>query len=54
MAKDIALYLDAVQSRHLPAAVGETTAAIWHRFAEVEPGVDFTRVYTFTASEDQR
>jgi 3-hydroxyisobutyrate dehydrogenase-like beta-hydroxyacid dehydrogenase len=43
MAKDLALYLDAVGDG--PAAVAQTTATIWDDFAAEEPGVDFTRIY---------
>jgi 3-hydroxyisobutyrate dehydrogenase-like beta-hydroxyacid dehydrogenase len=40
MAKDLALYL----AEAGPGAVGEVTAALWSRFAEDEPGADFTRI----------
>src|SRR5262249_7730228 len=29
------------------AAIGEVTAGIWRRFADAEPGVDFTRIHPF-------
>lgn len=48
MTKDVGLYLDAV-GEHGPSALGEATAAVWERFAEAEPGADFTRVYPFIA-----
>lgn len=49
MTKDVRLYLDAV-GEHGPSALGEATAAVWERFAEAEPGADFTRVYPFIAA----
>jgi 3-hydroxyisobutyrate dehydrogenase-like beta-hydroxyacid dehydrogenase len=50
MAKDLRLYLQAVEERSGPAAVGALTAAIWERFAAAEPGADFTLIYPFVAS----
>ncbi len=47
MAKDLRLYLAAVQSQDSPSVIGPVTAAVWERFAEAEPGVDFTRIYPF-------
>lgn len=47
MAKDLGLYLDAVRSSGTAAAVGEVTVGVWERFADAEPGVDFTRIYPF-------
>ena len=47
MDKDVQLYLRAVAEQGPPATVGEVTAAVWHRFAAAEPGVDFTRIYPF-------
>ena len=47
MAKDLALYLGAVASRGTPSDVGGVAASVWDRFAEAEPGVDFTRIYPF-------
>jgi 3-hydroxyisobutyrate dehydrogenase-like beta-hydroxyacid dehydrogenase len=49
MAKDLSLYLDAVESQLSPATVARVTADIWARFAAADPGVDFTRIYPFTA-----
>ena len=50
MAKDLRLYLEAAEARpEAPNAVGAVTAAVWERFAEAEPGVDFTRIYPFLA-----
>ena len=45
MAKDMRLYLREVGEQGGPASVGETTAAVWERFAAAEPGVDFTRIF---------
>jgi 3-hydroxyisobutyrate dehydrogenase-like beta-hydroxyacid dehydrogenase len=47
MAKDMRLYLRAVQELGGPAAVGELTASVWQQFAATEPGVDFTRIFPF-------
>lgn len=47
MAKDVRLYLAAVEERGGPAAMGGVTAALWDRFAATEPGADFTRIYPF-------
>jgi 3-hydroxyisobutyrate dehydrogenase-like beta-hydroxyacid dehydrogenase len=49
MAKDLALYLSAVQAEAGPAVIGPVTASLWARFAEVEPGADFTRIHPFVA-----
>jgi len=47
MAKDLALYLGAVESQGAPSLLGPVTAAVWEQFAAREPGVDFTRIYPF-------
>ncbi|WP_026239393.1 NAD(P)-dependent oxidoreductase [Parafrankia discariae] len=56
MAKDVALYLAAVRERDgavgdsdnsRNSRIGSVTAAVWERFAVVDPGVDFTRIYPF-------
>jgi 3-hydroxyisobutyrate dehydrogenase-like beta-hydroxyacid dehydrogenase len=47
MAKDVHLYLQAVTDQHAPSTVGAVTSAVWHAFADREPGVDFTRIYPF-------
>ena len=47
MAKDLRLYLGAVEAQHAPSALGPATAAVWERFASDEPGADFTRIYPF-------
>ncbi len=52
MAKDVGLYLAAVEELGGPATIGEVTADIWSRFAAAEPGVDFTRIYPFLRGED--
>jgi 3-hydroxyisobutyrate dehydrogenase len=49
MAKDLRLYLGAVEAQGAPSALGPATAAVWERFAADEPGVDFTRIYPFVA-----
>jgi 3-hydroxyisobutyrate dehydrogenase-like beta-hydroxyacid dehydrogenase len=47
MSKDMGLYLQAVEESGGPAAMGSTTASLWERFADAEPGVDFTRIFPF-------
>ena len=47
MAKDVRLYLEAVGERGGPSALGAVVAALWQRFAEAEPGTDFTRIFPF-------
>jgi 3-hydroxyisobutyrate dehydrogenase len=47
MAKDLALYLRAVESQGAPSVLGPATADVWERFAADEPGADFTRIYPF-------
>ena len=47
MAKDVRLYLGAVEAEGGPAVLGEITASVWDRFAAAEPGADFTRIYPF-------
>jgi 3-hydroxyisobutyrate dehydrogenase len=48
MAKDVDLYLGAVESLRSPSSLGRLTAEIWHRFADTDTGADFTRIYPFT------
>jgi 3-hydroxyisobutyrate dehydrogenase-like beta-hydroxyacid dehydrogenase len=48
MSKDIDLYLRSVGGTKTPSAIGRLTSEIWHRFADTEPGADFTRIYPFT------
>ena len=47
MAKDLRLYLGAVETQHAPSVLGPATAAVWERFAADEPDADFTRIYPF-------
>ena len=47
MAKDLRLYLGEVGVRHTPAVLGTVTSEVWERFADAEPGADFTRIYSF-------
>ncbi len=47
MSKDLKLYLGAVEELGAPSVLGRTTEAVWERFAESEPGADFTRIYPF-------
>ena len=47
MHKDQRLYLQAVAARGCPAEIARVNAAVWERFAETEPGADFTRIYPF-------
>lgn len=51
MAKDVALYLDAVASQDSPTRVGAVTAEVWRRFAAEHPGTDFTAIHRFTPDE---
>ncbi len=47
MAKDVRLYLDAVEQQGGPSRLGQVTAAMWEGFAAAEPGADFTRIYPY-------
>src|SRR5262245_3769240 len=47
MCKDQRLYLQAVAESGSPAEIATVNAGIWQRFAEAEPGADFTRIYPF-------
>jgi 3-hydroxyisobutyrate dehydrogenase len=47
MAKDLSLYLGAAEDQGAPSVIGRVTAALWERFADDEPGADFTRIYPF-------
>ncbi|HET6951786.1 MAG TPA: NAD(P)-dependent oxidoreductase [Acidimicrobiales bacterium] len=47
MAKDVLLYLQAVEDQGGPASLGAVAASVWQRFAAAEPGADFTRIYPF-------
>jgi 3-hydroxyisobutyrate dehydrogenase-like beta-hydroxyacid dehydrogenase len=50
MAKDISLYLRAVDALGTPSTIAWVTRAIWSQFAAAEPGADFTRVFPWVAS----
>lgn len=47
MSKDVRLYLRSVEDQGGPSAVGAVTASLWERFADAEPGADFTRIFPF-------
>jgi 3-hydroxyisobutyrate dehydrogenase len=47
MAKDVALYLAAVEQQHGVVALAGLTDQIWKAFAAAEPGADFTRIYPY-------
>lgn len=48
MAKDLRLYLEAASAERGAAGdLGPATTSVWERFAEAEPGADFTRIYPF-------
>lgn len=47
MAKDVRLYLEAVETQEGPSVLGPVVTSVWERFAEEEPDVDFTRIYPF-------
>jgi 3-hydroxyisobutyrate dehydrogenase-like beta-hydroxyacid dehydrogenase len=47
MSKDQRLYLQAAARSGCPAEIATVNAALWQRFAESEPGADFTRIYPF-------
>jgi len=47
MAKDVRLYMHAVEAQGGPSVLGRVTAELWERFAAAEPGADFTRIYPF-------
>jgi 3-hydroxyisobutyrate dehydrogenase len=50
MAKDLHLYLQAAAARtDATTTIGAVTASVWERFADAEPGADFTRIYPFLA-----
>jgi 3-hydroxyisobutyrate dehydrogenase len=53
MAKDVRLYLGAVEDEGLPTVLGAVTTAVWERFAAAEPGADFTRIYPFVAQPEE-
>ncbi|MGW1625480.1 NAD(P)-dependent oxidoreductase [Streptomyces sp. NPDC002172] len=47
MDKDVRLYLRAVAEQGGATAIGEATGNVWERFAQAEPGADFTRIFPF-------
>lgn len=47
MAKDLALFLEAVEEQGTPTPMGALAASTWARFAAAEPGADFTRIFPF-------
>jgi 3-hydroxyisobutyrate dehydrogenase-like beta-hydroxyacid dehydrogenase len=49
MAKDLRLYVEAVETQGAPVVLGGVTQSVWDRFADEEPGADFTRIYPFVA-----
>jgi 3-hydroxyisobutyrate dehydrogenase len=50
MAKDLRLYLEAAAGRpDASRTIGAVTTSVWERFADAEPGADFTRIYPFLA-----
>jgi 3-hydroxyisobutyrate dehydrogenase-like beta-hydroxyacid dehydrogenase len=51
MAKDVRLYRSAVDDAGCPSTIGEVTSSLWDRFAEQQPGVDFTRIYPFVRGD---
>jgi 3-hydroxyisobutyrate dehydrogenase len=52
MNKDLRLFLGEVEAQGAPSALGPITASVWERFAEAQPGADFTRIYPFLAGAD--
>ncbi len=51
MAKDVGLYLRAVEAEGGPSVLGRVTADVWERFATADPAADFTRIYPFVVGE---
>jgi 3-hydroxyisobutyrate dehydrogenase-like beta-hydroxyacid dehydrogenase len=51
MAKDVRLYRNAVADAGCPSTIGDVTTSLWDRFAEKQPGVDFTRIYPFVRGD---
>jgi 3-hydroxyisobutyrate dehydrogenase len=49
MAKDVDLYLRAVEDSGGSSSFAAVTVSVWERFAAAEPGADFTRIYPFVA-----
>ena len=49
MTKDVRLYLEAVEGVETPHSLAASVAALWQRFHEAHPDVDFTYVYKYLA-----
>jgi 3-hydroxyisobutyrate dehydrogenase len=47
MTKDLRLYVESVAEWRAPDAVGRVIEDVWRRFADAEPGADFTRIFPF-------
>ncbi|MGA2932393.1 MAG: hypothetical protein ABSE98_09955 [Acidimicrobiales bacterium] len=47
MAKDVRLYLSAVEEVSGPRSMDAVTASAWEDFDRSEPGADFTRIFPF-------
>jgi 3-hydroxyisobutyrate dehydrogenase len=47
MAKDVALYLEAVDADGAPRQVAERVAEVWTRFTATHPDVDFTYIHKY-------
>ena len=47
LAKDVRLYLEAVAEARTADEVSQTVVGLIRRFADTEPGADFTRIYPF-------
>ncbi len=47
MARDVRLYLRAVEELSGPRSMGAVTASVWEDFDRSEPGADFTRIFPF-------
>ncbi|MES5817676.1 NAD(P)-dependent oxidoreductase [Streptomyces sp. RG80] len=49
MSKDVQLYLREAGAGAGAGPIGDAVGALWERFAQVEPGADFTRIYPYVA-----
>ena len=49
MSKDVRLYKEEVRARRGPDSIATVTDDVWTRFADAEPGVDFTRIFPYVA-----
>ncbi|MET0728487.1 MAG: NAD(P)-dependent oxidoreductase [Acidimicrobiales bacterium] len=52
MAKDVGLYLQAVEDEGVAGTIGAVTHGVWRRFSDAEPHADFTRIYPFVQGSD--